>query len=79
MSRSLKRSMLLLALSTTAVHAQSKVKEVKPGAAAGTGWLIVEGRGKGGAFAHRYRFTDTWVRRKAGWRLVVAQDSLVPN
>lgn len=32
MFRSLKRSMLLLALSTTAVHAQTKVKEVKPGA-----------------------------------------------
>jgi len=151
MFRSLKCSMLLLALSTTAVHAQTKVKEVKPGAvelvrienslaaglvtrdsalfnkylaskfvytendvlirrgemlkmvttgsdtartarnegmevhqfgattAAVTGWLIVDGRGKGGAFTHRYRFTDTWVKRKAGWQLVVAQDYLAPN
>lgn len=151
MFRSPKRSMLLLALSTTALHAQAKVKEVKPGgvelarienalaaglvtrdsalfskylaskfvytendvligraemlrmlttgsdtaraarnegmevhefgatAAAVTGWLVVEGRGKDGAFTHRYRFTDTWVKRKAGWQLVAAQDYLAPK
>jgi hypothetical protein len=44
-----------------------------------TGWLIVEGRGKSGAFAHRYRFTDTWVKRKAGWQIVAAQDYLMPK
>ncbi len=44
-----------------------------------TGHLIVEGRGKGGAFTHRYRFTDTWVKRKAGWQIVAAQDYLVPK
>jgi hypothetical protein len=147
----LKRSTLLLALSAAAVHAQTKVKEVKPGAvelvrienalaaglvkrdsalfnkylaskfvytendvlirrdemlktlttgsdtvraarnegmevhefgattAAVTGWLIVEGRGKGGIFTHRYRFTDTWVKRKAGWQLSAAQDYLAPK
>src|SRR2546423_13375038 len=26
-----------------------------------TGWLVVQGRGTSGAFARRYRFTDTWV------------------
>jgi hypothetical protein len=151
MLRSLMCSTLLLALSTTAVPAQTKVKEARPGkvelvrienslaaglvtrdsalfnkylaskfvytendvlirrdamlkmvttgsdtvrtarnegmevhqfgstTAAVTGWLIVEGRGKGGAFTHRYRFTDTWVKRKSDWQLVVAQDYLVPN
>ena len=44
-----------------------------------TGWLIVDGRGKGGAFTHRYRFTDTWVKRKAGWQIVAAQDYLAPK
>jgi len=44
-----------------------------------TGWLIVEGRGKGGPFTHRYRFTDTWVKRKAGWQIVAAQDYLAPK
>jgi hypothetical protein len=44
-----------------------------------TGWLVVEGHGKGGAFTHRYRFTDTWVKRKAGWQIVAAQDYLVPK
>jgi len=47
--------------------------------AAVTGWLIVEGRGKTGPFTHRYRFTDTWVKRKAGWQIVAAQDYLVPK
>ena len=47
--------------------------------AAVTGWLIVEGRGKNGPFTHRYRFTDTWVKRKAGWQIVVAHDYLVPK
>jgi len=44
-----------------------------------TGFLVVEGRGKGGVFTHRYRFTDTWVKRKAGWQIVAAQDYLVPR
>jgi Domain of unknown function (DUF4440) len=151
MFRSLTRSILLLALSAGSMHAQKKVKEVKPGGveltrlenawatglvkrdtalfdkllapkfvytenakmmrradvlhdivsgsdtvtaarnegmevhefgtttAAVTGWLIVEGRGSTGAFTHRYRFTDTWVKRKAGWQIVVAQDYLAPK
>jgi hypothetical protein len=47
--------------------------------AAVTGWLIVEGRGKDGPFSRRYRYTDTWVKRKAGWQIVVAHDYLVPK
>ncbi len=44
-----------------------------------TGWLIVEGKTGAAAFTHRYRFTDTWVKRKAGWEIVAAQDYLVPR
>src|SRR5215510_3926991 len=29
-----------------------------------TGWLIVEGKSGSAPFTHRYRFTDTWVKRK---------------
>jgi hypothetical protein len=43
-----------------------------------TGWLIVEGHGTGGAFTHRYRFTDTWLKGPRGWQIVAAQDYLVP-
>lgn len=43
-----------------------------------TGWLVLEGRGAGGAFTRRYRFTDTWVRQSGRWRIVAAQDYLVP-
>ena len=42
-----------------------------------TGWLVVSGRGKTGAFTHRYRFTDTWVRQRGSWQIVAAQDYLV--
>jgi hypothetical protein len=44
-----------------------------------TGWLIVDGHSKGATFTHRYRFTDTWVKRKAGWEIVAAQDYLAPK
>jgi uncharacterized protein DUF4440 len=44
-----------------------------------TGWLIVEGRSSSTPFTHKYRFTDTWVKRKAGWQIVAAQDYLVPK
>ena len=47
--------------------------------AAVTGWLIVRGRGVGGPFEHRYRFTDTWMRRRGQWQIVAAHDYLVPE
>jgi ketosteroid isomerase-like protein len=44
------------------------------------GWLVVQGRGATGAFEHRYRFTDTWVKGRDGrWRIVAAQDYLAPT
>ena len=42
-----------------------------------TGWLIVHGRGAGGPFDRRYRFTDTWLRRGGRWQIVAAHDYLV--
>lgn len=47
--------------------------------AAVTGWLIVRGRGPGGQFSRRYRFTDTWVRRNGKWQIVAAHDYLAPE
>ncbi len=43
-----------------------------------TGVLEIEGRSGRQPFAHRYRFTDTWVKGPAGWRIVAAQDYLMP-
>ena len=43
-----------------------------------TGWLTLAGRGPGGAFNRRFRFTDTWVRSRGRWQIVAAQDHLVP-
>ena len=44
-----------------------------------TGWLVVQGRGSSGSFDHRYRFTDTWVKRRGRWQIIGAQDYLVPG
>ena len=45
-----------------------------------TGILVVEGRSSGKRFVHRYRFTDTWVKGLGGlWRIVAAQDYLMPS
>jgi hypothetical protein len=43
-----------------------------------TGWLVVAGQGPSGRFDRRYRFTDTWVRRRGRWQIVAAHDYLVP-
>jgi hypothetical protein len=43
-----------------------------------TGVLEIQGRSGGKPFTHRYRFTDTWVREGSGWRIVAAQDYLIP-
>jgi len=43
-----------------------------------TGWLVVQGRGAEGAFDRRYRFTDTWVKRRNRWQIAGAQDYVVP-
>lgn len=43
-----------------------------------TGWLVVKGRGKDGAFNRRYRYTDTWVNRRGQWQVIAAHDYLAP-
>ena len=47
-------------------------------AAVVTGILIVRGRGRNGAFAHRYRYTDTWIASKQGWLMIASQDYEIP-
>jgi hypothetical protein len=44
-----------------------------------TGVLHLRGRGKQGAFDRRYQFTDTWQRRNGTWRIIAAQDYLIPK
>lgn len=55
------------------------VHEYGPTTAVVTGWLIVSGKGKAGAFTRRYRFTDTWVKGSQGWQIVAAHDYLAPK
>ena len=71
----------LLNPSDTVSEAHNEAMEVHDfgATAAVTGWLIVRGRGSGGAFDRRYRFTDTWVRSAGRWRIVAAHDYLVPK
>jgi ketosteroid isomerase-like protein len=44
-----------------------------------TGILRLEGRAKSGPFDRRYRFTDTWLRQGRTWRIIAAQDYLIPR
>jgi hypothetical protein len=65
---------------TTAAHNEGmEVHRFGPTTAVVTGWLVVRGRGRGGPFLHRYRFTDTWVKGSSGWQIVAAQDYLMPR
>jgi ketosteroid isomerase-like protein len=44
-----------------------------------TGVLHLRGKGKGGAFDRRFRFTDTWLQRNGRWQIIAAQDYLIPK
>ena len=44
-----------------------------------TGTLRLQGRTKSGPFDRRYRFTDTWLRTGGTWRIIAAQDYLIPR
>ena len=44
-----------------------------------TGILALRGTGTNGAFARRYRYTDTWLRMNGRWRVIAAQDYLIPQ
>ena len=43
-----------------------------------TGVLHLKGKGTKGPFDRRYQFTDTWQRRNGRWRIIAAQDYLIP-
>jgi Domain of unknown function (DUF4440) len=45
-----------------------------------TGVLHLRGRsGDGKSFDRRYQFTDTWRRQNGRWRIIAAQDYLIPK
>jgi hypothetical protein len=44
-----------------------------------TGILVVRGTGRDGPFTRRYRYTDTWHRIGGAWRVIAAQDYLMPK
>ena len=62
----------------TAAHNEDMLVHCFEGTVIVVGWLIVEGRGASGPFAHRYRFTDIWMRQAGRWRIVAAHDFLTP-
>jgi ketosteroid isomerase-like protein len=43
------------------------------------GVLRLVGHSKGKPFDRRYRFTDSWVKKNGAWRIVAAQDYLLPR
>ena len=65
--------------SVTAAENQDMRVHVHGSAAAVTGILIVRGRGKDGAFEHRYRYTDSFVRQGGRWLMFASQDYEIPR
>ena len=49
------------------------------GVAVVTGILVTRGRGATGPFAHRYRYTDTWLLRNGRWQAIASQDYDMPT
>ena len=43
------------------------------------GELWMRGRGAHGAFSHRYRYTDTWMKLDGRWQCIASQDYLLPE
>ncbi len=56
-----------------------KVHDFGNNTAVVTGILVLRGRGTGGPFTRRYRYTDTWMFRDGRWQVVAAQDYLIPK
>ena len=51
---------------------------IKGNTAIVTGWLFVNGKGAGVYFKRKYRFTDIWFKKNGNWKLIAAQDYLLP-
>src|SRR5204862_7007496 len=58
----------------TALNEKLEVHLFGPSTGVVTGWLVLTGRGKDGAFNRRFRFTDTWVQIGGSWPIVAAPD-----
>jgi ketosteroid isomerase-like protein len=63
----------------TSAENQDMRVHVHGSAAAVTGILIVRGRGTNGAFEHRYRYTDSFVREGGRWLMFASQDYEIPR
>ena len=63
---------------TSASNSEMLVHE-HGGTAVVTGILRMQGTAQNGPFDRRYRFTDTWMRRNGSWRMIAAQDYLIPR
>ena len=44
-----------------------------------TGILWMRGHNAQGAFMHRYRYTDTWMKIGGRWQCIASQDYLMPE
>jgi ketosteroid isomerase-like protein len=78
------REALVAALTTGAERVESAANEGMTvhdfgSACVVTGWLVTRGQAAGRPFSRRYRFTDTWQRQDGQWKLIAAQDYLVPD
>ncbi|MEP6794312.1 MAG: nuclear transport factor 2 family protein [Saprospiraceae bacterium] len=57
---------------------QEMIVHVYGATAVVTGWMTVKGTNAEGHFEHKYRFTDTWIKRHQHWQIVAGHDYLMP-
>lgn len=58
----------------TAAHNENMKAVIHGNVAIVTGILVTKGRGAKGAFAHRYRYTDTFLKRGKSWVCIASED-----
>lgn len=72
------QSVMSVADTVNSAYNQDMKVHIKEKTAIVTGWLFVNGKGTGGSFNRKYRFTDVWYNEKGNWKLIAAHDYLVP-
>jgi ketosteroid isomerase-like protein len=73
------QSVISIAEKVESAYNEDMQVRIKDNTAIVTGWLFVNGKGSGGNFKRKYRFTDVWYNNTGSWQLIAAQDYLVPQ
>ena len=71
------QSLMSVSDTITSAYNEDMQVHIKYKTAIVTGWLFVNGKGIGGNFKRKYKFTDIWFNKNDDWKLIAAQDYLL--